>query len=711
MSSGITYHGRILKPDGTPLNGSQVQFKIQIRSPGSENCLLYEELQTQNLSTSNGVFSITINDGSGQRTDSSGYGLDTLLANRGAFTLPAGTCTNGTTYIPNSSDGRALSVQFRSETMAQWELLPTQAVNFSPFAIEAKQIGGYTPNNLLRVDDTAASSNTTLLNTNQLSSLISLVSGTSTQYVMNSGTSGAAVPTFSGAPGTLTAGSMWYDTSSSQLKYYNGTAVMTVGGGGSTGNYSFSGNILTTAAGDPMTIVPGAASSATSNGNALALQGGPGGATSGAGGTVVINGGTPTAGAGGGVNITAANGVGTNQNGGTVTLTAGTATGSGTAGVIALMGGNVGVGTTSPVAKLNISGAGAQVYDDSFGTSNNPGFIGRFARGTQASPTAAQANDTLNFIGARGYGATVMGGNSSASIGFYAAENFTDTALGGYLTLNTQPTGTAGGASERVRVTASGAVGISSSNPQALLDVGNGQIFNENFGVGGNPGYFGRFARGSQGAPTAAQANDTLNFIGGRGYGTTGFAGGSSAGIMMVAGENFTDTAQGGYMTFNTQANGSANAIAERMRITASGNIGIGTTSPRAALDVSGGTILGPDPNSISNGTGASGSPIDFSKGNLQQTTTACSGNTVYLTNMTAGGSYNLLINSTTQTGSCTFVVTGTASNINPTLTFLYKGGTVPVPAATGRVMYTFLVFGTGATTASVYVSVVDGLQ
>jgi hypothetical protein len=64
---GVSYQGRIFKPDGNPLEGSSVQFRMQVRSPGSENCLLYEEIQTLNMAASSGVFSITLNDGSGTR--------------------------------------------------------------------------------------------------------------------------------------------------------------------------------------------------------------------------------------------------------------------------------------------------------------------------------------------------------------------------------------------------------------------------------------------------------------------------------------------------------------------------------------------------------------------------------------------------------------------------------------------------------------------
>ena len=65
---GITYQGRILNPDGSALESSSVQFLLQIRSPGSENCLMYEETQVKDMASSSGIFSITLNDVTGTRS-------------------------------------------------------------------------------------------------------------------------------------------------------------------------------------------------------------------------------------------------------------------------------------------------------------------------------------------------------------------------------------------------------------------------------------------------------------------------------------------------------------------------------------------------------------------------------------------------------------------------------------------------------------------
>lgn len=106
VTSGISYHGRLLKADGSAVSSSAVQVQVQIRSSGNENCLLYSEIQNKDLSTSDGLFSLTLNDGSGVRNDSSGLTMPQVLANQGTKTLPGGACSVGTTYTPTSSDGR-----------------------------------------------------------------------------------------------------------------------------------------------------------------------------------------------------------------------------------------------------------------------------------------------------------------------------------------------------------------------------------------------------------------------------------------------------------------------------------------------------------------------------------------------------------------------------------------------------------------------------
>lgn len=160
--SGITYQGRILRPDGAPLAGASTHFKLQIRTPNSNNCLMYEEEQVADMRLSNGAFSLTVNDGTGARTtlligDSGAaaapIGLDRIFGNRGAFTFNSGTCSSGSSYTPSDGDGRTLIVLFKDETMATWEQVPAQKINYVPFAFESKQISGFTADSLVRVAD------------------------------------------------------------------------------------------------------------------------------------------------------------------------------------------------------------------------------------------------------------------------------------------------------------------------------------------------------------------------------------------------------------------------------------------------------------------------------------------------------------------------------------------------------------------------------
>lgn len=80
-------------------------------------------------------------------------------------------------------------------------------------------------------------------------------------------------------------------------------------------------------------------------------------------------------------------------------------------------------------------------YGPVSGTMYGGEYVFRTGRGTNASPSAVQANDILGVIGGTGWGTTGYGGIFASSIEFQATETFTDTARGGKLVVKLIPTG------------------------------------------------------------------------------------------------------------------------------------------------------------------------------------------------------------------------------------------------------------------------------
>jgi hypothetical protein len=94
-------------------------------------------------------------------------------------------------------------------------------------------------------------------------------------------------------------------------------------------------------------------------------------------------------------------------------------------------------------------------------------------------------------------------------------------------------------------------------------------------------------ANGTAASPSGLLANDIIGAITSHGYGATGYFGGSAQ-MRFVADQNWSDSVQGTSITFFTTPNGSTAVagLAERVRITNAGNLGIGTTTPWAKLAV-----------------------------------------------------------------------------------------------------------------------------
>ncbi|HRO67768.1 MAG TPA: hypothetical protein PL182_09420, partial [Pseudobdellovibrionaceae bacterium] len=230
---GITYHGRLLKPNGQPVTSAGVQFRLQVRTPSMTNCLLFEEIQTKDLSASSGVFSLTLNDGTATSLNTEPYTLDRAFQNRGLFIFDTGKCagTSGDNWTPNATDGRLLYVSFNDGSFEGWEPLPAQEINYVPMALEAVSLGGHKPSNFFRVIDGDALHTLPPWSSANYQKLLDLVNNTSI-----SGGNASIGGTASGFTGSLSG-----DVTGGQ----NSTSVVRIQGNAVASGLPGNGQVLT----------------------------------------------------------------------------------------------------------------------------------------------------------------------------------------------------------------------------------------------------------------------------------------------------------------------------------------------------------------------------------------------------------------------------------------------------------------------------------
>jgi hypothetical protein len=199
--------------------------------------------------------------------------------------------------------------------------------------------------------------------------------------------------------------------------------------------------------------------------------------------------------------------------------------------------GNVGIGTSSPLSKLDI-------------TSSN---------GTDPNADAASFLRLTN---------TATGSNSTSGVGFYASlsgTQFQTAYIQSVANFNANADSnlafgtrnTSGAATERMRITEAGNIGIGTAIAGAYspsLRLGNG-------GSGG-------------GVVTATLSLGSY----GTGYGSN-----------LISSSDFTGSSAS-YLAFGTTPSGASglSAPVERMRIDSAGNVGIGTSSPAAKTEIAG---------------------------------------------------------------------------------------------------------------------------
>jgi hypothetical protein len=229
--------------------------------------------------------------------------------------------------------------------------------------------------------------------------------------------------------------------------------------------------------------------------------------------------------------------------------------------------GNVGVGTSSPYSLVELAKPGAVTTTNTY-DSTNPLI------------TVRNTSATNNNYSGIGFANSAASGFVTSAI-FGVNESHTTTPSG-HLEFFTK---NAGSFLEAMRITAGGNVGIGTATPGALLEVKKAQnagttlIMDNSYVSAGNAAYSGLFLK---------QAGVNRLFLGAINDGNTAQFGGPAAVLLW----NYAN----GPILFSTNN-------LERMRIVASGNVGIGTTTPLQRLQVGSNTASSTvTPDSISLG-------------------------------------------------------------------------------------------------------------
>ncbi len=585
VPAGLTYQGRLVK-NNLPVESPAVTLTVKVTSIGVNECVLYEETHSLNMTSSDGIFSVKV--GSGTRTvNDKALSVIQVFSNTGTI-ITGLVCGGGvTTYTSMLSDSRNVYATFNDgvDTVAFSSPYVIQSV---PYALEAERLAGKSASEFLQTTaDTTQSKVNAIMATTPYTELLALIGGTSSQYMAP----GSAIST----SGNITqSGTGSFTTGSGAVSLNGPTALSSTFAQTFTGTgtaSSLTANSVSTAAAQSI------AANGLTSGNILSLTSNSTAAANGNKGLdISISGANGAA----GVTRTGLSSVVTST-GATSTNVGGYFSASGATNNYGLIvaNGNVGIGTANPNEKLAVGG-NLNLLSDGTASADNSSFNFRVSADTVNTLTSAlyiYPRDTgthriffgtptrqvysLNLFNVTtienmpGHtGADQMGYSTDWSSSIRrSSENvqmLSSSPTGGNYQWFTNNTYSSFAASpERMRLTVDGKLGIGTLAPSSQLSVTPIQY---------NTGTASQSLTTVTGAGTAwTSAMIGSQFV---------FANGVSSGTITAVGSATSLT-----VTTSQTVASQAYAIGYTgLQVGSTGNVGIGTTSPDGQLQVTSAT-------------------------------------------------------------------------------------------------------------------------
>lgn len=151
------YKGRLSELNSQSISGN-VSFRFQILNPGKD-CLLYEEIQTLDMTGKDGRFNVAVGSAvtSGLRSaNDPGLEMAKIFSNPAQVLRTPGTnCSTG--YTPSAGDTRYLRVSVTQGSTTD-VLSPDQVIATVPFATTAETLQGKLPGHFLQINSSGSSS-------------------------------------------------------------------------------------------------------------------------------------------------------------------------------------------------------------------------------------------------------------------------------------------------------------------------------------------------------------------------------------------------------------------------------------------------------------------------------------------------------------------------------------------------------------------------